>query len=95
MLKTASWVVLIAFYCVALPCAWLFAFGWHKVQSSTDMIGLWWGVVCGSTAEIVQYVFVLGYWVNWRSIAREISMDLKLKWAHSPNTSFNNHNSKP
>ena len=61
------------------------------------MIGLWWGVVCGSIAEIVQYGYILGFWVNWKNIAREISMDLKMKWAHSPDVSINhnNHRSNP
>jgi len=60
--------------------------------SGQGMLGLWWGVVCGSVAEIVQYACVLGYWVNWKYIAREISMELKMKWAHSPDVSLSNHN---
>jgi MATE family multidrug resistance protein len=54
MLELATWMVLIAFYFVALPSAYLFAF-----PLDMGMLGLWWGVVAGSIAEIILYVIIL------------------------------------
>ena len=61
MLKLASWVVLFAFYCVALPGAYLCAF-----FLQWGMVGLWWGVVSGSVAEIVLYFLILQYMCDWK-----------------------------
>lgn len=81
MLELATWMVLFAFYFVALPLAYLFAF-----PVGMSMVGLWWGVVGGSIAEIVLYVVILRFKCDWKRIAIEISENLKIKEV-SPNNS--------
>lgn len=68
MLELATWMVLFAFYFVALPAAYFFAF-----PLSLGMAGLWWGVVAGAIAEIILYVIILKFFCNWKSLAIKIS----------------------
>jgi MATE family multidrug resistance protein len=68
MLELATWMVLIAFYLVALPAAYLFTF-----PAGLGMVGLWWGVVAGSLAEIALYVVILRFFCNWKTLALKIS----------------------
>lgn len=86
MLELATWMVLIAFYFVALPAAYLFTF-----PLGMGMIGLWWGVVAGALAEISLYIVILTFYCNWEKLAISISQELKLNrsTSYSPNVSMN------
>jgi len=81
MLHTASWVVFFAFYFVSLPSAYLLAFPYRW-----GIMGLWFGVVIGSTVEVVLYFVFLRFFCNWKLIAIEISERMKTK--QSPDISF-------
>jgi Na+-driven multidrug efflux pump len=61
-------MVLFAFYFVALPAAYMFAFLMEQ-----GMVGLWWGVVAGSCAEIILYLIILHCVCNWHQLAIKIS----------------------
>jgi multidrug resistance protein, MATE family len=84
MLELATWMVLFAFYFIALPAAYLLTF-----PLNMGMPGLWWGVVAGSLAEIVLYVLILRFFCNWKSLAIKISQELKAGHLMSPNMSMN------
>jgi MATE family multidrug resistance protein len=80
MLEIATWLVFFAFYIVSLPLAYYFTF-----PLDWGMVGLWWGVVCGSISEVLLYVLLLKYICNWERLALKISQSMK---ESSPNISF-------
>lgn len=83
MLQLATWMVLIAFYFVALPAAYFFTF-----SLMMGVVGLWWGVVAGSIAEIVLYVIILRFFCDWKALALTISAQLTITGHLSPNVSM-------
>jgi Na+-driven multidrug efflux pump len=72
MLELGNWVAFFAFYVVSLPCAYIFTF-----TLKMGMVGLWWGIVAGSLAEVVLYFFFLRFIANWRRLAKKISTQMK------------------
>ena len=74
--------MLVAFYFVALPGAYLFAF-----PMGIGMVGLWWGVVVGAIVEVVLYFLILSFACDWPELALKISKDSKMKQI-TPNSSF-------
>jgi multidrug resistance protein, MATE family len=64
MLELATLMVLFAFYGVALPAAYLFAFVYDM-----KMVGLWWGVVAGAVSEILLYLIIFQFFCNWEQLA--------------------------
>ena len=83
MLQLATWMVLIAFYLVALPAAYLITF-----PMAMGMVGLWWGVVAGSIAEVALYSAILYFFCDWKQLAISISEQLKITGVLSPNASM-------
>ncbi len=83
MLHLATWIVLIAFYFVALPAAYLFTFTMRM-----GMVGLWWGVVAGSIAEVALYLAILYFHCDWKELSITISEQLKITGTLSPNISM-------
>lgn len=83
MLQLATWMVLFAFYFVALPAAYFFTF-----SLTMGVVGLWWGVVAGSIAEIVLYVIILRFYCDWDELAITISTQLRITGVFSPNASM-------
>lgn len=80
MLSFATWLVFIAFYVVSLPLAYYFTF-----PLDWGMVGLWWGVVCGSLCEVILYFVLLSYVCDWKRLAIKISMQMRHM---SPDSSF-------
>jgi len=76
-------MVLIAFYFVALPAAYFFTF-----SLTMGVVGLWWGVVAGSIAEILLYVIILRFFCDWKDLAFTISAQLRMTGVFSPNASM-------
>ncbi len=76
MLTTATWLVFIAFYVISLPLAYYFTF-----QLQWGMVGLWWGVVCGSLCEVVLYYILLKYYCDWERLAYLISETMQTRSA--------------
>ena len=64
MLELATWMVLFAFYFVALPAAYICTF-----KLNLGMVGLWWGVVAGGFAEIILYFLILHVVCDWTKLA--------------------------
>lgn len=78
LLQLASWIVLFAFYCVGLPGAYICAF-----YLQWGLVGLWWGVVSGSIAEIVLYTLIIRYLTDWKGIAQTVSREMHKKSTES------------
>ncbi|XP_010044148.2 protein DETOXIFICATION 16 [Eucalyptus grandis] len=63
--NVCAWINLGAYYVVAIPCAVLFAFGFH-----VGGMGLWMGIVCGLSVQVMALIAV-NAGTNWDQEAKK------------------------
>ncbi|KAI6686130.1 hypothetical protein NL676_032043 [Syzygium grande] len=72
-----AWINLGAYYVVAIPCAILFAFGFHL-----GGMGLWMGIICGLSVQVIALIAV-NVCTNWDREAKKAVDIAKAVRAHS------------
>ncbi|KAI6686116.1 hypothetical protein NL676_032029 [Syzygium grande] len=72
-----AWINLGAYYVVAIPCAILFAFGFHL-----GGMGLWMGIICGLSVQVIALIAVNAC-TNWDREAKKAVDRAKAVRAHS------------
>ena len=63
----ATVILLVAFYFIAFPCTYAFAFHFNL-----GLEGLWLGPVCGSTMEFLIFILAFQLWLDWNKIIEEV-----------------------